>query len=90
MEVFRAAHHHRVVRDAAGSVAMLCLQPCVGMIMVGLATARNREGRFQGQFLCKAIGQNGVPAEKITIDKSLGPTTAAIASYYNLEQDAED
>ena len=38
------------------------------------------------RFLCKAIGQHGVPA-KITIDKS-GANTAAIESY-NSERDAE-
>jgi putative transposase len=50
-----------------------------------LLTAR-RDRKAALRFLCKAIGQNGVPA-KITIDKS-GANTAAIASY-NLEQDAE-
>ena len=50
-----------------------------------LLTAR-RDRKAAPRFLCKAIGQNGVPA-KITIDKS-GANTAAIASY-NLEQDAE-
>ena len=49
-----------------------------------LTARRNRNAALR--FLCKAIGQNGVPA-KITIDKS-GANTAAIASY-NLEQDAE-
>ena len=49
-----------------------------------LTARRNRNAALR--FLCKTIGQNGVPA-KITIDKS-GTSTAAIASY-NLEQDAE-
>ena len=50
-----------------------------------LLTAR-RDRKAALRCLCKAIGQNGVPA-KITIDKSEA-NTAAIASY-NLEQDAE-
>ena len=50
-----------------------------------LLTAR-RDRKAALQFLCKAIGQNGVPA-KIAVDKS-GANTAAIASY-NLEQDVE-
>ena len=50
-----------------------------------LLTAR-RDRKAALRLLCKAIGQNGVPA-KITIDKSW-TNTAAIASY-NLEQDAE-
>jgi putative transposase len=50
-----------------------------------LLTAR-RDRKVALRFLCKTIGQNGVPA-KVTIDKS-GANTAAIASY-NLEQDAQ-
>ena len=49
-----------------------------------LLTAR-RDRKAALRFLCKAIGQNAVPA-KITVDES-GANTAAIASY-NLEQDA--
>ena len=50
-----------------------------------LLTAK-RDRKAALRFLCKAIGQHGVPA-KITIDKS-GANTAAIESY-NSEQDAE-
>ena len=50
-----------------------------------LLTAK-RDRKAALRFLCKAIGQNGMPA-KITIDKS-GANTAAIESY-NAEHDAE-
>jgi putative transposase len=50
-----------------------------------LLTAK-RDRKAALRFLCKAIGQHGVPA-KITIDKS-GANTAAIETY-NLENDAE-
>jgi putative transposase len=49
-----------------------------------LIAKRDRKAALR--FLCKAIGQHGVPA-KITIDKS-GANTAAIETY-NLENDAE-
>ena len=51
-----------------------------------LLTAK-RDRKAALRFLCKAIGQHGVPA-KITIDKS-GANTAAIENY-NSEQDTED
>jgi putative transposase len=50
-----------------------------------LLTAK-RDRKAALRFLCKAIGQHGVPA-KITIDKS-GANTAAIESY-NSEHNAE-
>ena len=50
-----------------------------------LLTAK-RDRKAALRFLCKAIGQNGMP-EKITIDKS-GANTAAIESY-NKDHDAD-
>jgi len=50
-----------------------------------LLTAK-RDRKAALRFLCKAIGQHGVP-EKITIDKS-GANTAAIESY-NAEHEAD-